>query len=116
VPLVLIGFLYLVGRLQGADPPLVRLAANLANSAWQGIVIYVTFSFPAGRLRTPVDRVLVIGGFVFAALNNLFVLATSPARTALGLNPAKPCFLVLPPVAVDSARPILLIIGYVLIF
>ena len=116
VLLVLIGFLYLVGRLQGADPPLVGLVANLANSAWQGIVFYVTFSFPAGRLRTPVDRALVIGGFAFAALNNLFVLATSPARTAPGLNLANPWFLDLPPAAVDAARPILLVIGYVLIF
>ena len=54
--LVVVGFLYLVGRLQGADPPVVGLAANLANSVWQGIIFYVTFSFPTGRLRSPVDR------------------------------------------------------------
>ena len=116
VLLVLIGFLYLVGRLQGADPPLIGLVANLANSAWQGIVFYVTFSFPVGRLRTPVDRTLVIGGLLFAGLNNLFVLVTSPARAAPDLATANPWFLDLPPAVVDGVRPILLAIGYVLIF
>ena len=50
--LVVGGFLYLVGRLQGADPPALWLLASAANAVWQGIVYYIAFSFPAGRLAT----------------------------------------------------------------
>jgi signal transduction histidine kinase len=114
--LVLVGFLYLIGRLQGADPPVVGLAANLANSVWQGIIFYVTFSFPTGRLRSPVDRVLVLGGFGFTVINNLFVLTTSPNRVAPGLNPDNPWFLASPQSLVDLIRPVLLYTGYLLIF
>jgi signal transduction histidine kinase len=113
--LVLVGLLYLVGRLQGADPPPIGLVANLANSAWQGIVFYVTFSFPVGRLRTPVDGVFVIGGFIFTLLNNLFVLVTTPGRSAPGLGTANPWFADLPAAGLDVARPILLVVGYALI-
>jgi len=35
--LVVVGFLYLIGRLQGADPPVVGLAANLlSRTRWHG--------------------------------------------------------------------------------
>jgi signal transduction histidine kinase len=114
--LVVVGFLYLIGRLQGADPPVVGLAANLANSVWQGIIFYVTFSFPTGRLRSPVDRLLVIGGFGFTLINNLFVLVTSPNRVAPGLSPDNPWFVSLPQSTVELIRPILLYTGYLLIF
>jgi hypothetical protein len=114
--LVVVGYLYLVGRLQGADPPWVGLAANLANSIWQGIIFYVTFSFPTGRLRSPVDRILVLGGFAFTLINNLFVLVTTPTRVAPGLSPENPWFMALPQDAVDVIRPVLLYTGYVLIF
>lgn len=114
--LVVVGLLYLLGRLQGADPPAVGIFANLANSAWQGLIFYVTFSFPYGRLRTLVDAALVMGGFAFATLNNLFVLVTSPTRVAPGLEPDNPWFVALPDDVLGMARPVLLVIGYVLIF
>jgi signal transduction histidine kinase len=114
--LVVVGFLYLLGRLQGADPPWVGLAANLANSVWQGIIFYVTFTFPWGRLRSPVDALLVVGGFGFTVINNLFVLVTSPTRGAPGLNPDNPWFVALPQGTVDVIRVLLLYTGYVLIF
>jgi signal transduction histidine kinase len=114
--LVLVAFLYLLGRLQGADPPLLGLAANLANSAWQGLIFYVTFSFPAGRLRTPIDALLVIGGLSFTALNNLFALVTSPMRAAPSLAPENPWFAALPAGLVSSIQPILLVVGFALIF
>jgi signal transduction histidine kinase len=114
--LVVVGFLYLIGRLQGADPPVVGLAANLANSVWQGIIFYITFSFPTGRLQSTVDRVLVLGGFGFTLINNLFVLVTSPNRVAPGLSPDNPWFLALPPSTVELIRPVLLYTGYLLIF
>jgi signal transduction histidine kinase len=113
--LVVAGSLYLFGRLQGADPPAAGLAANLANSAWQGIVYYVTYSFPVGRLRSPIDRVLVIGGFAFTTVNNLFVLVTSPERVAPGLDTANPWFLALPESISDAIQPVLLVVGYLLI-
>ena len=114
--LVVVGFAYLVGRLQGADPPGLGLAANLANSVWQGIIFYITYSFPTGRLRSPVDRWIVIGGLGYTLVNNLFVLVTSPTRAAPGLNPQNPWFLALPQTSVELVRPILLVIGYALIF
>ena len=114
--LVMVGLLYLFGRLQGADPPVVGLAANLANSIWQGIIFYVTFSFPAGRLRSPADAFLVVGGFGFTVINNLFVLVTSPTRVAPGLSPDNPWFVALPQSTVDVVRVLLLYTGYVLIF
>ena len=114
--LVAVGILYLFGRLQGADPPVIGLVANLANSAWQGVIFYVTFSFPIGRLRTPVDAAFVIGGLSFAAVNNLFALITTPTRATPGTGSDNPWFLVLPQAVLDVAGPILLLIGYFLIF
>ena len=113
--LLVVGALYLVGRLQGADPPVVGLAANLANSTWQGIIFYITFSFPQGRLRSPGAIVLVVGGLGFTLVNNLFVLVTAPTRAAPGVDPDNPWFLGLPPGTIDVVRPVLLYTGYLLI-
>ena len=115
VLLVGVGMLYLVGRLQGADPAWLGLTANLANSAWQGVIFYVTFSFPDGRLRSPIDRLLVIGGFAFTLTNNLFSLVTTPERLSPGLSPVNPWFAGMAPGVADAIRPILLVIGYALI-
>lgn len=113
--LVVAGFLYLVGRLQGADPAWLGLTANLSNSAWQGLIFYITFSFPGARLQHPIDRVLVFGGLAFTIANNLFSLVTVPERVAPTLDPTNPWFLSLEVGAVDATRPILLVVGYVLI-
>ncbi len=113
--LVVAGSLYLVGRLQGADPPSAWLIANLANSGWQVIVFYVYFSFPVGRLRTGMDVFLVLAGLVYTTSNNLFVLITTPTRPAPGLSPANPFFLDLDPGLSTLVRQVLLFAGYVLI-
>ncbi len=114
--LIIVGLLYLIGRLQGTDPPALGLAANLANSAWQGVIFYITYSFPIGRLPSRVDRWIVAGGVSYTLVNNLFVLVTAPTRSAPGLDSANPWFVALPQASIDIARPILLIIGYGLIF
>lgn len=76
----LAGFLYLVGRLQGADPPALWLIAVLANVAWQGIVFYIVFSFPDRRLRFLSARVIVTVAVVYTLANNLFGLVTTRIR------------------------------------
>ncbi len=114
--LVTVGFLYLLGRLQGADPPPLGLIANLANSAWQGVIFYLTFTFPVGHMRTAIDGLLVIGGASFTALNNLFALVTTPGRVAPGLTPENPWFAALPSGLVAITQPVLLVLGYAFIF
>lgn len=113
--LVIAGSLYLLGRLQGADPPVLGLVANLANSVWQGVIFYVTFSFPLGRLHSPVAVLLVLGGLGFTFANNLFVLVTTPTRVAPGVSPDNPWFVAVPQGTVDFVRPVLLYTGYLLI-
>ncbi len=113
--LVIGGFLYLLGRLQGADPPVVWLLASAANALWQGVVYYIAFSFPAGRLATRIDATFVVVGLVYTAVNNAFVLITSPTRVAPGITSDNPTFIPLDAGIVTTTRGVLFAAGIVLI-
>lgn len=111
VVLVVSGYLYLIGRLQGAEPPALWLTASVANVAWQAAVFYVIYSFPVQRLRSPVDVVIVVAATVYTLVNNLFLLVTTPTRPAPGLSPASPFFVDLDPAVVEMTGAGLLYVG-----
>lgn len=113
--LVLSGYLFLVGRLQGADPPPVWLVANLANSAWQIVVFYIVYTFPGPRLPSRGARLIVLTSAVYTLANNLFVLVTAPTRPAPGLPAANPFHVELDPTTLGSVRAGLLYGGGVFI-
>jgi signal transduction histidine kinase len=71
--MVLLGFGWFIFALQASDAPLVYTFATVAGSLWGGVFLHLGMSFPTGRLRTLLDRRLVITGYL------LFPLAGVPA-------------------------------------
>lgn len=113
--LVLAGYLYLLGRMQGMDPAIVALIAFVANVAWQSIVFYIVFSFPHQRLRTRGARAIVVSAVVYTVANNLFVLVTAPTRPTTGSSEANPFYVEMNRAVLDTLREVLLWGGGILI-
>ena len=72
--MVLLGFGWFLWRLGTSDSSLVYSAALVVGGIWGGVFLHLGLSFPSGRLRDRLDRVLVVAGYL------IFPLAFVPAR------------------------------------
>lgn len=64
--MVLTGFAWFAAQLVEASAPWLNTVGLAVQSAWIIGLVYLLLSFPSGRLRGPVDRVLVAVGVVAA--------------------------------------------------
>src|SRR5829696_8898791 len=73
VLMILLGFAWFLFTLDAANSPLVYTFALVTGGLWGSVFLHLGLSFPTGRLRSPLDRALVIAGYV------VFPLAFAPA-------------------------------------
>ena len=73
VLMILLGFAWFLFTLDAANSPLVYTFALVTGGLWGALFLHLGLSFPTGRLRSRLDRALVIAGYV------LFPLAFAPA-------------------------------------
>ena len=71
--MILLGFAWFLFTLDAANSPLVYTFALVTGGLWGAVFLHLGLSFPTGRLRSRLDRVLVIAGYV------VFPLAFAPA-------------------------------------
>jgi signal transduction histidine kinase len=73
VLMILLGFAWFLFTLDAANSPLVYTFALVTGGLWGAVFLHLGMSFPTGRLRTRLDRALVIAGYF------VFPLAFAPA-------------------------------------
>jgi signal transduction histidine kinase len=71
--MILLGFAWFLFTLDAANSPLVYTFALVAGGLWGALFLHLGLSFPTGRLRSRLDRALVIAGYV------VFPFASVPA-------------------------------------
>ena len=71
--MVLLGFAWFLFTFDAANSPLVYTFALVAGGLWGALFLHLGLSFPTGRLRSRLDRVLVLAGYV------VFPFASVPA-------------------------------------
>jgi signal transduction histidine kinase len=71
--MVLLGFAWFLFTLDASDSALVFTISQVTGALWGGVFLHLGLSFPSGRLAEPIDRRLVIAGYL------LFPLAFVPA-------------------------------------
>jgi len=76
--MILLGFAWFLFTLDAANSPLAYTFALVFGGLWGGVFLHLGQSFPSGRLTTPVDRAIVIAGYV------IFWLAFVPALLFAG--------------------------------
>jgi signal transduction histidine kinase len=76
--MILLGFAWFLFTLDAANSPLVYTFALMTGSVWGGVFLHLGLGFPSGRLRSRLDRGLVIAGYL------IFPLAFLPALLFAG--------------------------------
>ena len=71
--MILLGFAWFLFTLDAANSTLVYTLALVAGGLWGALFLHLGLSFPTGRLRTRLDRALVLAGYV------VFPFASVPA-------------------------------------
>ncbi len=66
--MVLLGFAWFLFTLNAANAPLVYTFGAVAGGLWGGVFLHIGLGFPSGRLRSRLDRALVIAGYVIFPL------------------------------------------------
>ena len=59
--MVVTGFLWFVGSLQGFEEPWVYSIASVFGAAFLGAAIHLLLAFPTGRLASQRERRMVVG-------------------------------------------------------
>jgi hypothetical protein len=73
VLMILLGFAWFLFTLDAANSRLVYTFALVTGGLWGAVFLHLGLSFPSGRLRSRLDRALVIAGYI------VFPLAFVPA-------------------------------------
>ena len=76
--MVLLGFAWFLFTLDAANAPWLYTVGLVTGGLWGGVFLHLGLSFPTGRLRTRLDRALVIAGYF------IFPLAFVPALLFAG--------------------------------
>jgi signal transduction histidine kinase len=76
--MVWFGFAWFLSALHFTDSPLLYTFAALAGGLWGGVFLQLVMAFPSGRLRSRLDRGLVIAGYV------IFTVGSVPAMLFAG--------------------------------
>jgi signal transduction histidine kinase len=71
--MILLGFAWFLFTLDAANSPLVYTFALVGGGLWGALFLHLGLSFPTGRLRSRLDRALVLAGYV------VFPFASVPA-------------------------------------
>jgi signal transduction histidine kinase len=71
--MILLGFAWFLFTLDAANSPLVYTLAQVAGGLWGALFLHLGLSFPTGRLRSRLDRGLVLAGYL------VFPFASVPA-------------------------------------
>ncbi|MEO8687652.1 MAG: ATP-binding protein [Solirubrobacteraceae bacterium] len=71
--MILLGFAWFLFTLDAANSPLVYTVALVAGGLWGALFLHLGLSFPTGRLRSRLDRALVLAGYL------VFPFASVPA-------------------------------------
>ena len=94
--LVLGGGLWMLGRLQGSPSVPLALAANLANSLSQALLLAVLVAFPTGTITSRIAWAIVVCGTVAVVGANLSVTIASEIRRTPGFEGPNPLYVPLP--------------------
>jgi signal transduction histidine kinase len=79
--MVLLGFAWLVSTLEAADDAFLYTVGLLVGPLWGSVFVHLGLAFPSGRLRSSLDRAIVIAGyFVFPLANVPWMLVSGPAE------------------------------------
>jgi signal transduction histidine kinase len=76
--MVWFGFAWFVSALHLADSALLYSIAFVAGGLWGGVFLQLVMAFPSGRLRSEVDRALVVAGYL------IFTVASVPTMLFAG--------------------------------
>ena len=76
--MILLGFAWFLFTLDAANSPLIYTVALVTGGLWGAMFLHLGMSFPTGRLRSRLDRALVIAGYF------VFPLAFVPALLFAG--------------------------------
>jgi signal transduction histidine kinase len=76
--MILLGFGWFLYTLDAANSPFVYTLALVTGPLWGGVFLHLGLGFPSGRLRSRLDRGLVIAGYL------IFPLAFAPALLFAG--------------------------------
>lgn len=76
--LVAIGFAWFVGTYGASHDPRIAIAAHAFQGYFNALLAWLVLSYPTGRLRDRVTRVVVGGWFALLAVRSAFRLAVSP--------------------------------------
>ena len=119
--LIVAGVLWLVGRLQGAEPLPLAIVANLSNTASQVMLLGVLLAFPTGRVGSRVGWLILGLAAILATGSNLLQATTSPVRPGPGTQPPNPLYIpidpgLLAPLQVAFAAGTLMLVGASIIF
>jgi signal transduction histidine kinase len=109
--LVLGGVLWIAGRLQGVASVPVWLAANVANSASQALLLAVLVAFPSGRITSRIAWAIVVFGFVAVIGANLTVTLASETRRTPGFEGPNPLYVPGIPVALVASLQLATYVG-----
>jgi signal transduction histidine kinase len=66
--MILLGFAWFLFMLRSADSPFVFTVAQVLQGVFGGVFLHLGLSFPTGRLTEPLDRRLVIAGYLIFPL------------------------------------------------
>ena len=69
--MVLLGFAWFLFTLDAANSPPVYTFALVAGGLWGGVFLHLGMTFPSGRLRSRLERAIVIAGYLIFPLANL---------------------------------------------
>ena len=69
--MTLLGFAWFLFTLDAANSPPVYTFALVAGGLWGGVFLHLGMTFPSGRLRSRLERAIVIAGYLIFPLANL---------------------------------------------
>lgn len=73
-----LGFAWLVGYLSASDTPAVFITGVLTDTLAYGVLIHMLLAYPSGRLRTRLNRGLVVAGYLVSTVLDVPPLLFEP--------------------------------------
>jgi signal transduction histidine kinase len=113
--MVLAGFLWNLGRFDGAAPITLAVAARLATALALGAVAYINLAVPSGRPGSRLDSALLAVALVAWMCGNLFDLTILPVRETPAVHEPNPLYLPLAATVRDGIAAVLGIAMFVVI-
>ena len=89
--MILLGFAWFIFTLDAANSPLVYTFALVAGGLWGALFLHLGLSFPTGRLRSRLDRALVLAGYVVFPFASVPALLFADPSSSAAATADQPC-------------------------